>query len=86
MAKDISRIFGVPSTREKGIEQHRELRDKLRQNGVYSLNSMNRGYLVLRRTLSPIDTRRRGSQKVYTWRNILQNAKPTGIYIMMSKV
>ncbi len=86
MAKDISKLFGTPSTREGGIKQHKELRDKLRRNGVYSLNSMNRGYLVLRHDKVRMYPQLRTSKKVDIWHNILQSAKPTGMFIMASKV
>lgn len=84
MAKNISKLFGIPTTRDVGIRQHRELRTKLRQNDVWSLPFMHRGYLVLRHEKAVGVPGR--THKVDIYPNYLQKSKPTGAFIMVSKV
>ena len=85
MAKNISKFFGLPSTREGGFKQHKELVQKLRRNGVYSIPFMNRGYLVLRKaTVRMYPNRPR--PHVDIWSNYLQSSKPTGKYLKVTKV
>jgi hypothetical protein len=85
MAKNISKLFGTPSTRAGGIKQHKELVHKLRNNDVFSFKSMNRGYLVLKHEVYRAYPSR-PKPTVEVWSNYLQDAKPTGKFIKVTKV
>lgn len=65
MAKNLSKLFGIPSSKTRGEQQHKELSKKLKKNEVFYLPSQNKGYLVLKK----------GPQGTY--QNILQSTKPT---------
>jgi len=82
--KNVSKLFGTPSTREGGIKQHRELVKKLRKNDVWSIPFMHRGYLVLKHEKAI--GQRGKAHPVDIYPNYLQKSKPTGKYIMVSKV
>ena len=82
--KNVSKLFGVPANKDAGVKQHKMLRDKLKHNDVWSIPSMHRGYLVLKHQMSPV--RKNSTYKVDIYPNYLQKAKPSGEYIMVSKV
>ena len=84
MAKNISKLFGTPTTREGGIRQHKELRNKLKHNDVWSIPSMHRGYLVLKHEKAVGERGKKYPVDIYP--NYLQSTKPTSRYIMASKV
>lgn len=84
MAKNLSKLFGVPSTREGGIRQHNQLKKKLKNNDVYLGSSMNRGYLVLKHEKAVGERGRKHPVDIYP--NYLQKTKPSKRYIKTSKV
>ncbi len=86
MAKNISKLIGMPSSKEGGINQHNQLVRKLKNNDFYVLPSMNRGYLVLKHEVVPTYKKKPAGMKVDIYPNYLQKNKPTGNYIKVTKV
>ena len=86
MAKNLSKLFGLPSTKEAGVKQHEMLAKKLKSNEVFIMPSMNRGYLVLRHELIKRYPRLSKSKKTDVFNNYLLQKKPTGKYIKITKV
>jgi hypothetical protein len=82
MAKNLSKLAGTPSTRSDGIAQHKMLTKNLRGNKVFFLPSQNRGYLVLKAEIVKLY----GNKKITVWHNYLQDTKPTGKFIKVTKV
>lgn len=87
MAKNISKLFGTPSTLEGGRKQHSSLVRLLKANEVFAIPFMNRGWLVLRHEVKKMYPSSPSSKtKVHVWRNYLQSGKPTGKYLKATKV
>lgn len=71
MPKNLSKLYGIPSSEERGLEQHEELVEKLRNNEVFSFSFQNRGYLALERT--------RGGVFINTLYNSKSRARQTNV-------
>lgn len=86
MAKNISKLIGMPTSKEGGIDQHKQLVRKLKNNDFFVLPYMNRGYLVLKHELAPTYKKKPAGIRVDIYPNYLQKNKPTGNYIKVTKV